>query len=231
MNDFVSPFPCGSVLSRAQANEVFRLIEKSGIDHKEFGWQATGNDIYGTSDGMRHHGTGAEFIFWGEMSPTIVESKLRSRKVSLFGIGWDAAAEEFGTWLNLLRQELVEPDLWAESLQFTALATSVLGLEDNRTFSREEFNRIQSSVESLRTTFSSALGDASDNLAQVMATLDYMKESASRLGKKDWINAFIGSVFGVLLGAGLPPEVLHALLQRVADSFSWLLVTAPLLPK
>jgi hypothetical protein len=45
------------------------------------------------------------------------------------------------------------------------------------------------------------------------AKLDYLGDAASRVGRIDWRNAFVGVILSYILGAALPPESARSIFQ------------------
>jgi hypothetical protein len=58
--------------------------------------------------------------------------------------------------------------------------------------------------------------------------LDYLVDASGRLGRKDWLNAFIGVALGYILGAALPPESARTIFQTFLRAIGLLYPELPL---
>jgi hypothetical protein len=109
-----------------------------------------------------------------------------------------------------MSQELTAPDLWAElAAQQEALGAGEPALVENTPFTEEERKvieaRLAEAMEYVRQTHELS----AEQHAALKDRLDYLVEAADRLPRLDWRNALLGVLFGQVVQAILPAEVVR----------------------
>jgi hypothetical protein len=149
-----------------------------------------------------------------------------------FFIPWTDLQIYFRSWLENLKRELVAPDLWA-TLQNQSALLRFAGREEteNSPFSGEERNRIQASLEQIKSEMITTQMLTSGQTQILLERLDYLIDASSRLGRKDWILTAAGVVIGVVVQAALSSNATTRLFQVADHALGWLVALTVYLPK
>jgi hypothetical protein len=201
-------------------NEVFEAVKAAGINPADFYWDDEGDDIY-----LRHRWSPAYFFFGG------VPGSYITRFVAGDDVGgelpkfhWYAVMERVALWLLSLRRRIETPDLWgALRSQTELLASASDSALGNMPFTAVEREEIARQLNELRETTKAQYSLSDQQSSDLDAKVDYLVDAAHRLGRKDWLNAFIGVSLSYVLGAAFPPEaaqhVFMTLMTSVARFF------------
>ena len=111
---------------------------------------------------------------------------------------WSDVAHHFGRWLANLIREVETPDSWKAIGGDTQLVKDATEqASDNQPFKPEELAQVRDALNEIKAYFVTThqLSDAQTKF--IDAKFEYMKESASRLGRKDWINIVISTLLGI----------------------------------
>jgi hypothetical protein len=116
--------------------------------------------------------------------------------------------------LTLAAVNIETPDLWDQLRRQTEIltGTSDAALE-NMPFTSDERNEIAKQIYEVREFAKSKYILSELQLADLNSKLAYLIGAASRLGRKDWLNACIGAIFALFLVTALPPDALHHIFQ------------------
>jgi hypothetical protein len=198
------------VLLESQKNEIFRVIQGSGVDVSLVDWE-----VGPGFEKVVHRPSGHHFTFrdvgtrpalnlsWtpGEQSPSDVT-----------GIShWTTEVQYLVSgWLTYLKRELAEPDLWGELVrEREALGPADLKDAENTPFTAEEQREIAERLaevkEYVRQT--QVLTDAQFRVLN--DRLDYLADAATRVPRIDWRNTLVGALVGQVLQGVLPPEAVR----------------------
>jgi hypothetical protein len=82
---------------------------------------------------------------------------------------------------------------------------------ENTPFTPEEQQEIARRLDKLATDVSHALSLSGAQTNALEGKIDYLIEASTRLGRKDWLNNFIGVTLPFVLAAALAPEAARAL--------------------
>jgi hypothetical protein len=80
-------------------------------------------------------------------------------------------------------------------------------------FTAEEQKQIAERLRELAEHVSYMHSFSGPQIEALKERLDYLVDASGRLGRKDWLNAFIGVTLGYILVAALPPESARIIFQ------------------
>lgn len=211
-------------LSTTRKNAVLGAIQAAGLDAADFVWRdrrssvtqvGAGRDAY-TVEQLFHQPTGYWFRFdidaargslWAIYDPGPEGASRRDHAGT-----WELVLGYAQRWLGWVKQEYDAPDLWAELQRDRERLGPAPAEAENTPFTPQEQleigRQLRETKEYIRQTYQL-------NAAQysaIDARLDYFAEAASRLGRVDWRNAFVGAFIGLILQAVLPFEPVQELL-------------------
>ena len=108
-------------------------------------------------------------------------------------------------WLKDVKEDLSTPDLWADLAANRALL-AVPKPEENSPFTEREQEQLRSQLDHILDAILSNLQLTADQGETIRADMDYLKEAATRVGRRDWVGLVIGTIGGWVLSSALPPE-------------------------
>lgn len=225
------------VLLKAQRNELFLLVKAEGLRTEKFEWSAVRSKWAGPSkvSQLTHRPTGFYFVFdtyVKQFNPRhFPASSFVAREQDASNANtWPKICEVFSEWLKLIVEEHLEPDLWESAQTAKALMPQSIEEVDNTPFAPEEIARISKSIVELRTRLLSLSANNAAQRAIINSRLNHLDESASRLGRKDWITLAIGTLTNIVVGVSLAPEAAKDLLRTAGSLLGWVLGSVILLP-
>jgi hypothetical protein len=215
-------------LLKSQTNEVYLLLVGAKWDPAEFEW-SRGSFVYGanakTAAQLSHKPSEYYFIFGN--SVTKYTCKYSPAATSLvtqpIASSWINQLAHFKDWLGYLAREINAPDLWAELPSESKLIESASDDEDNSKFTKEEKKIIIDGLEEIKQYLLKA---HKLDPEFVEGQLKYLVESADRLGRKDWKNALVSVIFGIIIQGGIAGHNAQEILQ-----FVWTVLNAVLVQK
>jgi hypothetical protein len=192
------------LLRKEHKNDIFRAIQAVGLDPNEF-------DLEDFADGVRikHKRSESYFIVGRDESGYYVGK-------SLVGDGlvwptspasWQTLMPRISWWLEEVKQDLDTPDLWAElkrEAQLLGADSSVV--TENTAFTVDEQREIARRLKELGKYVSDTYSLSQAQIQVLGEKLDYLVDASTRIGRKDWLNAFIGVILSFVLTAAFAPE-------------------------
>jgi hypothetical protein len=203
-------------LTKKQRNDVFKWLEAAGWSPGRFQWGMAQADqrvlaalVYKADQ---------DYLFAidpyaaGDMSVTF-RPGADEVETEADELHWSGVETYLILWLHALRDELEEPDLWANLGTLPDVAEG--GDSDhNEPFSREEVRVIGERVDRVRGLLEVA-SLAPDVLADVNKKLDHLIEATDRLGRFDWRALAVGILFEVALAAAFDPSRARQMMEMV----------------
>jgi hypothetical protein len=194
---------------KAERNAIYEAIVASDFDPRKFVLDQP--DRSGLV--LTHEPSGFSLSFrelFGDWSVSYGTSEDNVRATA-------EAREEFPVyvrkWLQLLRDDLETPDLWAE------LQTEQVRLEgepgpsvENTPFTPDELAEIVRELQAVAERAAQHDLTSAERKA-LESRLQYLEEAAGRLGRIDWRNALCGVMLTLVVTAALPPEPAHEILM------------------
>lgn len=128
-------------------------------------------------------------------------------------------------------REYTAPDLWGELERQRELVVGEHEVENTR-FTTAEQEQIAGQLREIKSYVRRTYQLTESQYSAIDDRLDYLEEAASRIGRIDWRNAFVGAFLGAVVQAVLPPEpvrdVLNLTLRGLGGLFG---VDIPELPR
>jgi hypothetical protein len=126
---------------------------------------------------------------------------------------WNTFLPRVDDWLQSLKRDLNTPDLWAElRREAELLGNGSDRVIENTPFTQVEQREIERRLGKLATDVSHAYSLSGAETKALHAKLDYLVDASRRLGRKDWLNTFIGVTLGFILALALPSESARGIL-------------------
>ena len=143
---------------------------------------------------------------------------------------WDDALTEFRKWTRKVEKLAKEaeqyegtPDLWRELSKsksfFTGRDRQTTG---NAPFTEAEQTDISVQIKEIKDHIKITHDLTSEQLSNVEATLDEVEEASHRIGRKDWLLAFNGAVFSLILTDLVTPQTAQHIIMMAIHGLSHL---------
>lgn len=223
----------------SQKNELLRLLTDKGFAPSEFKWEedpAPGEDGF-LPVKLIHQPTGFFCRFKAarsgsgkpfteiEYSPSEDGSVKREGVSSSYG--WNVTVQ---MWVDALRNELDTPDLWTVSSQQNSVVSATATASDNTPFNTIERAQVVLFITEVRNYVQANAGLSTDKLNVVLEKLSYLEAASERLGRKDWMNLFLGVILSTAIQVGMEKSAFQDLLSFAGQMFRQFLQYIILLP-
>jgi hypothetical protein len=212
----------------SQENSVFKAIKAADLDPADFEWDEVRGEYnkYDTVPLVTHKASGGAFMF--DIDPD------NGRNIAVYVPGnektidryrakdWAMQLAFLATWLSNLKREYFAPNLWAEldkQRGLTAALEPSGGDADNSPFTPQEQGVIAAQLNEIKELLVRTEGLDGDRLATLEAGVVYLVEASSRMGRRDWLTIFYGTVFGWALNGLVSPDGARQALMMAAHAF------------
>jgi hypothetical protein len=223
-------------LLKLQQNQVLEAIKLHDLDPLQFHWEVVPSSLHQRSDvavSKLTHSSGFYFIFnstrdnqlWFVRSPGV-----QGRVEEGTSQKWPQQLVSLHEWLDILKSEVSAPDLWAALRDEVAIVEAAAGDIENRKFDQVEQAKIQASIADLKRLFLEKNNVTAHQLEFFSSQMQYLSESSSRVGRKDWLMLALSTLVSVVVALSLPPESSRYLLSLANETLGWVMHSRPLFP-
>jgi hypothetical protein len=206
-------------LTKKERNEIFAMIEGKGLDPHRFRWDTHISEFvtvyeehyYQAVSGHRpepaealvtvHDGREFSFtfernddgVFFASVEPHInVGHGVRARS-------WSGLLEAFNEWLEIVRYEIRERDLWSQLPRDAPLAAIPESYSSDERFSPEEVHTLRDRLKEIEAFIVETNSLRGGPAVQVQQTFLYLQQKAETATKLDWKNIFAGAIVSIIL--------------------------------
>jgi hypothetical protein len=215
-----------ATLTKTERNKILKLVSEYGPPLTEFVWSEKEHEEYSYMamytyrvSILTHTPTGYYCIFGAH---SVTTSPGLKKKVEEFRHEdeWAKKEKACGRWLVDLKIETDAPDLWESVALESALpnATSSASL-DNRPFTPAEQSLIAAKLDEVKAYLLEGQQFASDQAETIEREFAHLRESAGRLGRKDWLNNLLGGLVGIAITLALDPAKARGILRLAGEVF------------
>lgn len=202
-------------LAKPQRNMIFEAIARTGLDLAQC-------DLRVTDDAITIlHNAGSTFMvtqtqrlidYLGLAQPrfkiraSVADGSYRLRKVKNDP---DYLLQPIREWADEVRQIVEEPDYWAEMKRGGALIADIQGSQgaENTPFTQDEQDQIAAQLNRIRESLADRFELSNEQVERIAERLDEAAEASKRMGRKDWLLLFGGSVLSLILTDIVTPGV------------------------
>jgi hypothetical protein len=211
------------LLSQVQKNAIFLTVKQTGFDPVEFKLGVFNND----ETILTHKPSNSEFSIGSpDLGGGIIVKMVVGDGPRLMSV-----ANDWGpllrTWLEQLKVELGEPDLWAENGK-QPLSELMQG-DDNTLFSPAEQDRIADVLAEIKREAAEAYGLPDVELHALNAKIDYLIEARKHTRRKDWLIVAVTIISQPIVSDILTPAVMHKVLATLDAGLAGMFGHPPML--
>ena len=139
---------------------------------------------------------------------------------------WQTLMRQFETWVYEVKRDLETPDLWAELQSRAKLLEIDSGdLAGNTPFTLNEQAEIRRRLRQAVSNIEREYSLSATQKRTLNEKLDYLTDAASRLGRVDWREVFIGTAFTFVLSTAFPPDsarhIFFTLLRAIGHRYGF----------
>lgn len=218
--------PTDATLTKIQKNQILQLILQYGPPPNDFQWTESEQEEWSELDRWTYrvsvltHRPSGYFCVFGAHTITTCPGLCKKIEQFRHENNWRKKETACGKWLVIVKQETDAPDLWATIGQEKALSTAASSVRlDNRPFSPAEEKLIATKLDEIKAYLLEGQEFAAEQAETIEREFSYLKESAERMGRKDWLNILLGGLFGLAVTLALEPEKARGLLQLAGTVF------------
>jgi hypothetical protein len=210
-----------------QQDAVYRVIQGAELDPIDFEWsRLTGEKFVGTIPCLTHTPSQFRFAFdFDELNNHHAVYTLgEQRPTGRVNAGdWPTELRFVGEWLDNLKRETLSPNLWAGvDRQRKFVAATEPGGSDNSPFNPQEQAQIAAQLNEIKELLVRTEQLEGERLRAIEARLDYLRDASTRMGRRDWLNIFYGTIFAWALTALIPPDGVREVLIVTAHGIEHL---------
>jgi hypothetical protein len=226
----------------SQRAEVFTVVQDSGFLPSAFEWRETEGHFFGVggiSVPMLVHRQSAFYFKFGFRDDWNRERLGHSRHLRAGGfcvawapaidtnegaagyIRWDIVPHLVREWLGFVRRETQQVDPWSAFGRLRLPRSP----DDtpNEPFTQLEQQRIAAALDAVAQEAEKRTDVSPEQFRALQGALEEIKESTTRLGRKDWVMAFMGNWIWWVVSTGVQSQAFHGLIDVVSAklSFVW----------
>jgi hypothetical protein len=204
-------------LTREQRNEIYKAIARSGFDPGEFNLTLT--DV----KGVAYHQSGSFYQFQPSEDQF---GKLMYRIHAIIEDGriydhnapreFDRLIYDIEGWAGDLKIVLETPDLWTATKRSRKLIGDIQHTDSSNTpFTQDEQKQIAAKLEETKEQLRDGFDLSGDQMERIEEGLAEVAEASKRMGRKDWLIYFLGTITALIITATVTGGVGEHILTMV----------------
>lgn len=197
------------VLKKTQMNDTALAVRAAGFSSKQFVWgENASSSTTGRVPVLFMKDTPYSFSF-DHHDPTMYDpdhyrvARMRPGRETVGAYqkcgSWIGMLDAFNDWLNYIKEEISQPDLWNDDDSEEYLAW----VSENAAFTADEQRVVIKAIDALEVKLLDMAEKSAEVQEDIKNTLNEIRQSTNRLGRKDFINALIGAITAKLLDWGI----------------------------
>jgi hypothetical protein len=195
------------MFTKLERNKIYNVIARSYLDPAECSFSVTGQAT------KIVHSSGSEIRF------SYIKDNRRVWRLTAYVE--DGTKHQFNVspeidnvliyierWAQEVRLVLDTPDYWAEAQKRRELIDSIRLEESSNTFfNQDEQRQIVAQLQQVQTQMGSQFELTTEQVEQIRVSLDHAAEASKRMGRKDWLQLFGGSIFTLIITDMVSPAI------------------------
>jgi hypothetical protein len=216
-------------LRRTQRNELFGAIEESGMEPSAFQIKNDGDFMI-----LSHQPTGSEFSIESSGGDLYLRSTVEGSAENDYdrqSMAWEDLLALFSQWAEEVKVEADAPDLWDEVLRGTEFFGNAPRQDIRNTpFTVAERNQIASQLREIKDYVKESCTLTAKQTARMEEAFDEAGKASERIGRKDWILLFGGTLLSLVTSTILPAHVVEEILLMTAQNIGYIFGLPPQIP-
>jgi hypothetical protein len=215
-----------ATLTKIQKNQILKVILEFGPPPEDFQWTEKQQEEWSEMHTWPYrvsvltHRPTEYFCIFGAHSVTTSPGLSKKVEDSRHEDKWAKKVDACGKWLVILKLEVDAPDLWATIGQEKALSTAASSADlDNRPFTAAEQNLIATKLDEIKAYLLEGQQFDKEQAEFVKTEFAYLRQSAARFGRKDWLRVLLGVLIGQAINLALDPAKARGLFSLAGAAF------------
>lgn len=204
-------------LLKSQKNEIFSQITHKGLNPANFRFQVSRYDYhsqtgrplgsYECSELVHEDGYFFKFNCIGSMYRPEYRPGWREISEKTSNQSWPGVIRHFGYWLDAVKTEISEPDLWAELGKFSSrLALPELKEGPKLRFSDTQIEEIKTALEKAEQEIIEEFKPTREQIQSIHECTQYLVDQAKRQDVKSWRYLVIGLFMSTAMDLAIDPN-------------------------
>ena len=224
------------LLNKRDRNRIYQTIKDKEFEPAEFELEDTGESVTIT------HNSGSTFEIYPEVQlyrAAAANEPGVKRATGRYEYKYNVVEGEHATgtthyiytirdlyiteWLDEIRETVGVPDFWDELKRGRQLVAEIQQESGNSPFTDYERRQIVAQLQAIKAQVGEQFELTSEQIAQVNERLDEVAEASERMGRKDWLIYFLGTITALIIAAtitsGMGDHIFTTVIQGIAHMF------------
>jgi hypothetical protein len=208
-------------LGKLTRNQFYETIVESGLDPVQCNYEETDTKTDGTDSAVITHSSGSKFVMTEKRPFSIFGRKVTSPRALITAEVVDGSDETYRTywaldsvlpllrdWATQVKQIIEVPDYWADMKHSGEFITDIQeGDPENTPFTQNEQDEIAAQLQGIKKSLSGRFELSSEQMERIEEKLNEATEASKRMGRKDWLLLFSGTIFNLIVTDIVTPGV------------------------
>jgi hypothetical protein len=206
-------------------NDIFKALAKSSLDRTECRLDS-GDDWIG----VMHAPTRSEIritlapkTYPGPEHYRVRGTVTDGPVIDWLDVIWSFAVAQVTEWANSVQETIGDPDFWGEAQRNKEIIASAhLGAAGNTPFNPSELTEVAGVLREIQNYIEKSTSLSSAQISRMETSLNEAEEASRRIGRKDWILLFSGTIFSLIVADILTPRIAQDILLFVIQGLGHL---------
>lgn len=210
-------------LEKRESNMLFEKIVEADLDPADFlliaeaKWPGVTHIASGSFALIKPH-------FWNTSNYKLRTLVAPGRESYLTGLTWRQVIENVSEWCGQLKA----PNLWAELQRAHEIPGEAdEGETDNTPFTAEELADISRQLAQIKKYLEETVSLTAQQVSRVNERLDEAERASKRMGRKDWLLLFSGTILTLIVTDLVSPDVAHHIFAMALNGLRHLFGAIP----
>lgn len=222
------------MLNKRERNRIYQVIAKYEYDPAEFDLDDNGNEAVVT------HSSGSTFKY-SSVTETLPDEILKQFGISdtMYEFRFNVVDGTSSTgraslanvttlympdWLKEIRLTVGVPDYWEEMKLRRQLLAEIQREPGNTPFTQDEQKQIAAQLQEITKQLKEQFELTNEQIERIEEWRDDAAEASTRMGRKDWLIYFLGSITALIITAtvtgGVGEHIFNMVIQGIAHLFT-----------
>jgi hypothetical protein len=214
-------------LTRIERNQLFKAIAASALDPAECSLVDIGSKV------LINHNRSSSTLELSEPTDFPGRYDIDYYVDDGHHYGFSRRALEYVVpivtqWANEVKEITDAPDLWTEVRRGRELISEIEQIDsDNTSFTQDEQRQISAQLQEIKNQIREQFELTNEQIEQIDARLDEAEDASKRIGRKDWLLLFGGTILNLIVTDTITPGVSGRIFTMVVQGISHLFGGGP----
>lgn len=194
------------LFTKPERNEIYEAVARSDLDPAECGLE-----VFQSSAVLTHNsGSRLEFRVNTNGTKFKVHSVISdvSDKSDEISLEISSVVPYVTDWANTVKGGIELIDLWADMKHGQEILSDIQSVDSgNTSFTQDEQRQISAQLREIKEQLKERFELTGEQLEKINERLDEAEEASKRMGRKDWLIYFLGTISALTIAATVVPGV------------------------